>query len=56
MPSTLEEQFQTDQDELKPIVEEVLLLVKNNNLCYRQYKRMIDMLIHQGADRFTINS
>ena len=51
---TVEEQINRDRLELQPIVEEVFEIVRKHNLCYRQYKHLVDSLIHSGADNFIL--
>ena len=49
---TIEEQMKVDKEKLRPIVEEIFSLVDANKLCYREYRRMIDLLVHEGSSRF----
>lgn len=52
----VEQEQREDQKCVKPLVDSIFNMVREHDLNYRQFKRLIDVLIQEGWRRFKVSA
>lgn len=52
MTRDIEADIRNDRAKVQPIAEKIWKMVKESDLNYREYKRLIDMLVNDGSVKF----